>query len=94
MERITIYTKPACVQCDAVLRAFDKAGIHNYTTVDLTADADARDYVMSLGYLQAPWSSPAPTTTSAGSAPTASNTSPTPPPDHWPPATRRPSCTT
>jgi len=54
MERITIYTKPACVQCDAVLRAFDKAGIHNYTTVDLTADVDARDYVMSLGYLQAP----------------------------------------
>lgn len=50
---VTVYTKPACVQCTATFRSLDKAGI-DYQTVDLTEDAEARDYVMSLGYLQAP----------------------------------------
>lgn len=50
---ITVYTKPACVQCNATYRALDKAGIE-YAVIDITEDARARDYVMSLGYLQAP----------------------------------------
>ncbi len=50
---ITVYTKPACVQCNATYRALDKAGIE-YDVIDITEDAQARDYVMSLGYLQAP----------------------------------------
>ena len=50
---ITVYTKPACVQCTATYRALDKAGI-TYTTVDITTDEEAREYVLSLGYLQAP----------------------------------------
>lgn len=50
---ITVYSKPACVQCNATYRALDKAG-HEYTIVDISLDADARDHVMSLGYLQAP----------------------------------------
>ncbi len=29
------------------------AGVH-YQTIDITIDAEARDYVMALGYLQAP----------------------------------------
>ncbi|MER7570049.1 glutaredoxin domain-containing protein, partial [Streptomyces sp. NPDC097941] len=49
---ITVYTKPACVQCNATYRALDKAGIE-YDVIDITEDAQARDYVMSLGYLQA-----------------------------------------
>ena len=53
MSTITVYTKPACVQCNATFRALDKAGI-DYTKVDITVDAAARDYVMALGYLQAP----------------------------------------
>ncbi|SBS79037.1 Glutaredoxin-like protein NrdH [uncultured Mycobacterium sp.] len=53
MNAITVYTKPACVQCKAVFRALDKAGI-DYQPVDISADSDARDFVMSLGYLQAP----------------------------------------
>ncbi len=36
----------SCAQC----RALQKAHLP-YTTVDLTTDRDARDYVMSLGYL-------------------------------------------
>lgn len=50
---ITVYTKPACVQCSATYRALDKAGIE-YDVIDITENAQARDYVMSLGYLQAP----------------------------------------
>ncbi|GAA4621816.1 glutaredoxin-like protein NrdH [Cellulomonas oligotrophica] len=50
---ITVYSKPACVQCTATYRALDKVG-HDYTVVDISQDADARDYVMSLGHLQAP----------------------------------------
>ena len=50
---ITVYSKPSCVQCSATYRALDKAG-YDYTVVDITEDADARDYVMSLGHLQAP----------------------------------------
>jgi glutaredoxin-like protein NrdH len=50
---VTVYTKPACVQCNATFRALDKAGI-GYTAIDITTDSDARDHVMSLGFLQAP----------------------------------------
>jgi len=53
MNTITVYTKPACVQCNATFRALDKAGL-DYATVDITTDSEARDYVMGLGYLQAP----------------------------------------
>jgi glutaredoxin-like protein NrdH len=50
---ITVYTKSACVQCNATYRALDKAGIE-YAVIGITENAQARDYVMSLGYLQAP----------------------------------------
>ncbi|EPD69410.1 glutaredoxin-like protein NrdH [Corynebacterium pyruviciproducens] len=50
---ITLYTKPACQQCKATKRALDKAGLE-YTVVDISMDDEARDYVMALGYLQAP----------------------------------------
>ncbi|MDN5581148.1 MAG: glutaredoxin-like protein NrdH [Corynebacterium sp.] len=50
---ITVYTKPACVQCTATKRALDKAGL-DYEMVDISLDDEARDYVMALGHLQAP----------------------------------------
>ncbi|MCZ4537755.1 glutaredoxin-like protein NrdH [Gordonia terrae] len=50
---ITVYTKPACVQCHATYKALDKQGL-TYQVVDISTDDTARDYVMSLGYLQAP----------------------------------------
>ena len=53
MDPITVFTKPACAQCDTVFRALDKMGIE-YRRVDISTDPDARDYVMALGYLQAP----------------------------------------
>ena len=50
---VTVYSKPACAQCHATYLQLDKRGIE-YRIVDITEDAEARDYVMSLGYLQAP----------------------------------------
>ncbi len=50
---ITVYSKPACVQCTATQKALDKHGL-SYERVDITLDTEARDYVMALGYLQAP----------------------------------------
>ena len=50
---ITLYTKPACVQCNATKKALDRAGL-DYDTVDISANDEARDYVMALGYVQAP----------------------------------------
>ena len=53
MSTFTVYTKPNCVPCTATFKALDKAGI-TYAKVDISVDAEARDYVMALGYLQAP----------------------------------------
>ncbi|MDO2394759.1 redoxin NrdH [Mycobacterium avium subsp. hominissuis] len=50
---VTVYTKPACVQCNATYKALDKQGIA-YQKVDITVDSEARDYVIALGYQQAP----------------------------------------
>lgn len=50
---ITVYVKPACVQCNATYKALDKQGVA-YDIVDITENAEARDRVMALGYLQAP----------------------------------------
>lgn len=50
---VTVYTKPACVQCNATYRALDKKGI-TYKSVDISADPAALEHVLSLGYQQAP----------------------------------------
>jgi len=49
----TVYAKPGCPQCTATCRALDKAGV-TYELIDLAQDDDVRDYVVSLGHLQAP----------------------------------------
>ncbi|CEA08310.1 Glutaredoxin-like protein NrdH [Arthrobacter saudimassiliensis] len=50
---VTVYTKPACVQCNATYRALDKKGI-TYQVVDMSQDAEALERVRALGYMQAP----------------------------------------
>lgn len=50
---ITVYTKPACVQCNATYRALNQYGIP-YSVIDITEDDAARNYVMALGYISAP----------------------------------------
>ena len=50
---ITVYSKPACVQCTATYRALDKQGIE-YEIFDVSVDDKALETVKALGYLQAP----------------------------------------
>ena len=50
---ITLYTKPACVQCTATKRALDKAGLA-YETVDVTEDAAAMERIKAAGHMSAP----------------------------------------
>ncbi len=50
---ITLYTKPACVQCNATKRALKKHGLA-FDEVDLTVDEEALATVKALGYQQAP----------------------------------------
>ena len=50
---ITVYSKPACVQCTATTRALDAIGI-TYDVIDLTQDDSAMTHVTELGYRQAP----------------------------------------
>ena len=48
-----VYTKPNCVQCDQTKRMLDKNGTQ-YTTIDITQDAEAYDKVVSMGFMSAP----------------------------------------
>ena len=50
---ITVYSKPACVQCTATTRALDAKGLP-YAVIDLTQDSVAMAHVAALGYRQAP----------------------------------------
>ncbi|WP_412059130.1 glutaredoxin-like protein NrdH [Bartonella sp. DGB2] len=50
---VTIYSKPACVQCTATYRAMEARNI-DYRIVDISNDSEAYDYVQSLGYRQVP----------------------------------------
>lgn len=50
---VTVYSKPACVQCTSTKLDLKKKGI-DFDTVDVSRDMDALDYVLGLGYLTAP----------------------------------------
>ena len=50
---VTVYSKPACVQCTATYRALDRLAV-DYDIIDISQDAEALDRVRSLGYMQAP----------------------------------------
>ena len=51
--KITVYTKPSCVQCKMTKKALVNVGIA-FDEVDLTASAAALSMVKGLGYQQAP----------------------------------------
>lgn len=51
--KITVYTKPSCVQCDQTKRFLDKSNI-SYATVDITESQEAFDKIISLGFKSAP----------------------------------------
>ena len=49
----TLYTKPGCVQCNALKQAMERQDI-DFGIVDISEDADAYDLVVGLGYRQVP----------------------------------------
>lgn len=50
---ITVYSKPACVQCTATTRALDRQGL-DYRIIDISVDDEAFATVQGLGYRQVP----------------------------------------
>lgn len=50
---VIVYSQPNCVQCDSTKRLMDREGIE-YTSIDVTQDKEAYDYVVGLGYKQVP----------------------------------------
>lgn len=50
---ITVYSKPACVQCTATYRALERQGI-DFNIVDISEDMAGFDTVKQLGYMQVP----------------------------------------
>lgn len=52
-DKITVLSKPGCVQCDATARALTRRGIE-FVKVDVTSDERALELARELGYLQVP----------------------------------------
>lgn len=50
---VTVYTLPACVQCETTKRYLDRAGV-SYEVIDISQDADAHQRVMDMGFTAAP----------------------------------------
>jgi glutaredoxin-like protein NrdH len=53
MSTITVFTKPACVQCRFTKTKLDQLGL-TYDTIDISLDEAALEKVKGLGYLTAP----------------------------------------
>lgn len=51
--KVTIYTKPDCVQCQATLRRLDAAGV-SYTLTDLSKDPDMVEHMRAAGFTTVP----------------------------------------
>lgn len=50
---VTVYTLPACVQCDSTKRVLTRNNVE-YQEVDLSQDPEALSMVRELGYSAAP----------------------------------------
>lgn len=50
---ITVYTKPACVQCEQTKKLLAKNGLE-FDTIDITEDEVAYDKIVGMGFLAAP----------------------------------------
>lgn len=50
---IVVYSQEACIKCRATLKYLDKLKLP-YQVIDMSQDAEAKDYVTSLGYKVAP----------------------------------------
>lgn len=53
MAKITVYSKPNCMQCDFTKKYLDDKGI-DYATLDVFADEEALNHIKSLGFQSLP----------------------------------------
>jgi glutaredoxin-like protein NrdH len=53
MSNVTVYSLPACVQCESTKRYLKKNGVE-FNEIDLAQDTASMDYVKSLGHSSAP----------------------------------------
>ena len=51
--KITVYTIPACIQCEFTKKVLDKSGVP-YSVVDLTDNPRSREELADLGHKTAP----------------------------------------
>lgn len=51
--KVTVYTKPNCVQCDATKRTMDKLGI-KYEAIDATTDEVVYEMLVEKGFRALP----------------------------------------
>ena len=54
MRKIVVYSKPRCVQCDAVKRKFDQAGVAYIEANLLELPREAVEELMEAGHRTAP----------------------------------------
>lgn len=52
-EKITVYSKTHCPQCDATKRRLDRIGVP-YDEINLDENKEARDELVSLGFKATP----------------------------------------
>jgi glutaredoxin-like protein NrdH len=50
---ITVYTKPACVQCEQTKKLLTKNGLE-FDVIDITEDSEAYDRLIGMGFQAAP----------------------------------------
>lgn len=50
---ITVYTKPACVQCEATKRHLTKLKLE-FDTIDITQDEESYKKIVDMGFQSAP----------------------------------------
>lgn len=50
---VTVYSLPACVQCDTTKRMLTRNNVQ-FTEIDLSTDAAAMEKIKAWGYTQAP----------------------------------------
>ena len=51
--KITVYSLPACVQCDSTKRLLKRNGVE-FEEIDLSQSPEAMERIRSFGYSQAP----------------------------------------
>lgn len=49
----TVYSKPACVQCEQTKKLLDRNGVE-YTVIDITQDPQAYDKIVGMGFMSVP----------------------------------------